>query len=45
MSVGLQGPGIVVLLHDGEQEPKHVGETHQMYEYNRYHAFTLYSRI
>jgi len=40
MSVGLQGTSIVVLPHDGAQEPKHVGGMHQKYVYNRYHAFS-----
>jgi len=42
MSVGLQGTSIVVLPHDGPQELKHVGDTHQMYVYNRYRAFSWY---
>jgi len=39
---GLQGNGMVVLPHDVAQEPKHVADTHQMYEYNRYYACSWY---
>jgi len=37
-----QATGTVVLPYDCAQAPKHVGDMHQMYVYNRYCAFHWY---
>jgi hypothetical protein len=37
---GFQGTGIF-----GAREPKHIGYTHQMYEYNRYCTFKFYYNV
>ena len=34
--------GMVVLPDDGAQPPKHVADTHKMYVYGRYCAFSWY---
>jgi len=36
----VQGTGIIFLPGDGAAAPKHVGDTHQMYVYNRYCEFS-----
>jgi len=37
-----QVTGIVVLPDDGAHAPKHVGDTHSLYVYNCYCAFSWY---
>jgi len=38
--LGFPVSGTVVLLDDGAQAEKHMGDTYQMYGYNRYGAFS-----
>jgi hypothetical protein len=42
MYLVFQVTGIVVFPGDGAQAPKHTEDTHQMYEYNRWCAFSWY---